>query len=124
MLFCEYCKIFKEQLFLQNSSGGCFCIVQGTVLCNLGPSRPKKNCVSYFPSKSLLCPHGQYCTSNYLVQCCLRRIWTTLRLRFSYAEAVVLRCSVKKMLVKISQNSQKNTCARVSFFKKLQTLDL
>ena len=31
-------------------------------------------------------------------------------------EAVARRWSVKKVLLKISQNSQENTCARVSFF--------
>ena len=36
------------------------------------------------------------------------------------AEAVVRRCSVKKVFLKISQNSQENTCARVSFLIKLQ----
>ena len=30
-------------------------------------------------------------------------------------EAVVQRCSVKKVFLEISQNSQENTCARVSF---------
>ena len=35
-------------------------------------------------------------------------------------EAVVQSCSVKKMLLKISQNSRENTCARVSFLIKLQ----
>ena len=35
----------------------------------------------------------------------------------SSAEAVVQRCSVKKMFLKISQNSQDNTCVRVSFFQ-------
>ena len=35
-------------------------------------------------------------------------------------EAVVQRCSVKKVFLEISQNSQGNTCARVSFLKKLQ----
>ena len=34
-------------------------------------------------------------------------------------EAVVRRCSLKKMFLKISQNSQENTCARVSFFNKV-----
>ena len=34
-------------------------------------------------------------------------------------EAVVQRCSVKKVFLKISQNSQENTCARVSFLKIL-----
>ena len=35
-------------------------------------------------------------------------------------EAVVHRCSVKKVFLEISQNSQENTCARVSFLIKLQ----
>ena len=37
----------------------------------------------------------------------------------SYTEAVVQRCSVKKVFLEISQNSQKSTCARVSFLIKL-----
>ena len=32
------------------------------------------------------------------------------------------RCSVKKLFLEILQNSQENTCARVSFLKKLQPL--
>ena len=40
------------------------------------------------------------------------------------SEAVVKRCSVKKVLLEISQNSQKNTCARVSFLIKLQASGL
>ena len=35
-------------------------------------------------------------------------------------EAVVQRCSVKKMFLEISQNSQENTCAGDSFLVKLQ----
>ena len=34
-------------------------------------------------------------------------------------EAVAQRCSVEKVLLEVSQNSQENTCARVSFLKKL-----
>ena len=30
------------------------------------------------------------------------------------------RCSIKKVFLKISQNSQGNTCARISFLIKLQ----
>ena len=33
------------------------------------------------------------------------------------AEAVPQRCSVKKVFLEISQNSQENICARVSFLK-------
>ena len=35
-------------------------------------------------------------------------------------EAVSQRCSVKKVFLEISQNSQENTCASVSFLIKLQ----
>ena len=35
-------------------------------------------------------------------------------------EAVIQRCSMKKVFLKILQNSQENTCARVSFLIKLQ----
>ena len=37
-------------------------------------------------------------------------------------EAVIQRCSVKKVFLETSQNSQENTCARVSFSIKLQFL--
>ena len=40
------------------------------------------------------------------------------------SEVVVSRCSVKKVFLKISQNSQKNTFARVSFLIKLQVSGL
>ena len=36
------------------------------------------------------------------------------------AEAVTRRCCIKKMLLKILQNTQENACARVSFLIKLQ----
>ena len=37
-------------------------------------------------------------------------------------EAAAWRCSVKKVFLEVSQNSQENTCARVSFFDKLADL--
>ena len=36
------------------------------------------------------------------------------------SEASVQACSVKKMFLQVLQNSQENTCARVSFLIKLQ----
>ena len=39
-------------------------------------------------------------------------------LSFLMREAVAWRCSVKNAFLEISQNSQKNTCARVSFLLK------
>ena len=41
-------------------------------------------------------------------------------LKYLEPEAVTRTCSVKNILLKISQNSQENTCARVSFLVKLQ----
>ena len=39
---------------------------------------------------------------------------------FISAEGAVQRCSVKMVFLEISQNSQENTCARVSFIIELQ----
>ena len=41
-----------------------------------------------------------------------------------YAKSVVQRCSVQKVFVEISQDSQENTCARVSFLIKWEFWDL
>ena len=48
----------------------------------------------------------------------LSNTWATFEAKFT--EAVVRRFSVKKVFLKISQNSQEDTCARVSFLIKLQ----
>ena len=47
---------------------------------------------------------------------CLQRTYN-----FINTEAVVQRCSLKKVFLENSQNSKENTCARVSFLIKLQT---
>ena len=41
-----------------------------------------------------------------------------------HKEAVVQRCSVKQVFLEISQNSQENTCTRVSVLITLQALGL
>ena len=41
-------------------------------------------------------------------------------LSIQHSEAVVQMCSVKKVFLEISQNSQENTCTRASFLIKLQ----
>ena len=41
-----------------------------------------------------------------------------------YLEALVGRCSIKKVFLEISQNSQENSCARDSFLIKFQALGL
>ena len=43
--------------------------------------------------------------------------------KFNMIEVVTWMCPVKKMFLKISLNSQENTCVRVSFLIKLQALD-
>ena len=53
-------------------------IAQVIFLCNIGTGRSKQHFIGYFPAKACLCTLGQHCTSNFLVQCCLRRIWRTL----------------------------------------------
>ena len=37
-------------------------------------------------------------------------------------EVVVHRCSVRRVFLEISKNSQENTCARISFFNKVAGL--
>ena len=43
-------------------------------------------------------------------------------LSIANSEAVVWMCSVEKVFIEILQNSQENTCARVPFLIKLQSL--
>ena len=57
-----------------------------------------------------------FCENNRLVS-----NWSTNVHRM---EAVVGSCSIKKVFLKISQNSQENTCARVSLLIKLQAWGL
>ena len=40
------------------------------------------------------------------------------------SEAVARRCSVKKAILKTSQNSDENNCVRASFLMKLQVCSL
>ena len=47
----------------------------------------------------------------------VRLMW---QMQSHLTEAVSRRCSIKKVFLEISQNSQENTCARVSFLIKLQ----
>ena len=54
---------------------------------------------------------------------CLEIEQTKKQMTKGLAEAVPQRCSVKKVLLEISQNPQGNTCARVSFLIKLQACE-
>ena len=50
------------------------------------------------------------------------QFYLNFRRLVGFSEAVVRRCSVKKVLLEISQNSQENTCAKASFFIRKETL--
>ena len=54
-----------------------------------------------------------YCV--HLCDCCIK-----MHQDMRFLEAVAQACSAKKVFLKISQNSQENTCARVSILIKLQ----
>ena len=55
---------------------------------------------------------------------CLLSWYRYIILLLEFTEEVARRCLVKKMFLEISQNSQENTCARVSFLIKLQAWGL
>ena len=42
------------------------------------------------------------------------------RYLLGFSEAIVGKCSIKKVFLKISKNSQDNTCVKFSFLTKLQ----
>ena len=50
--------------------------------------------------------------------------WEVLEQSGEYKEAVSRRCSVKKVFLKISQNSKENTCHAISFVTQLQASGL
>ena len=64
-------------------------------------------------------------TAKFLRTPILKNICESLLLKINISvtnsEAVVQRCSVKKLFLEISHNSQENTCARV-FFNKVAAL--
>ena len=53
-------------------------------LCSVDTGRSRQHCIGYFPAKTCLCALGQHCTSIFFVECCLRRVWTTLTLQNFY----------------------------------------
>ena len=55
---------------------------------------------------------------QYIIKQFYPRSYHSLPTMITPSEAVVWRCSIKKVLLEISQNSQGNTCARVSLILK------
>ena len=68
----------------------------------------KRNCGKY----CLLIVNDKRCMNVSITEIERTRSWLGLK-----SEAVVQRCSVKKVLLETSQNSQEIICARVSFLK-------
>ena len=75
---------------------------------------------------SCFCSFGVYQNGNMIlmVRSEQRCYHPEFLLKRRLSEAVVWRCSVKKVFLAISQNSQENACARVSFIMKSQALGL
>ena len=61
---------------------------------------------------------GCFCSTTFTIYSTVS-FWFDFLHKWS-SEAVAQRCSVKKVFLQISQNSQENTCARVYFLIKLQ----
>ena len=54
-------------------------------LCNVSQARSRVDFIGYFPAKRWYFALGQYCQSNFVVECCLRHIYTTSARWYSYA---------------------------------------
>ena len=74
--------------------------------------------ISYFYTNTNIWGDLQICISAPLKV--TFRLWFMLHKYLP--EAFVRKCSVKKVFLEISQNSQENTCVRISFLIKKETL--
>ena len=69
----------------------CFCGLWANIaqviifLCNVSQARSRVDFIGCFPAKRWYFALGQYCKSNFLVECCLRHIYTTSARWYSYA---------------------------------------
>ena len=101
---CEYCEIFKNSCFYKIPPVAAFVIknVAFTMHC----TKMKKSLMENFIF-CIVMPPLSYCNLKHALQRCIHY-------RSSHQ-----RCSVKKGVLKISQNSQENTCVRGSFLIKL-----
>ena len=76
-----------------------------------------------FKTKSILFyprqESGNFFVPCFTIHCYSKLLRIILNITISKpAEAIAQRCSVRKVFIEISQNSQESTCARVSFTKK------
>ena len=131
MLSCEYCKIFKNAYFEEHCER--LLLYDKTIflisldLINYKITNRHNQCKLKFKRASrfslgrvsglILVSFCEF----YKLKAKNKSTCTSLKKRsFGEAEAVTRSCSVKEVFLKISLNSQENTCDRVSFLMKLQ----
>ena len=73
----------------------------------------------HIETSTLICKSNQW-TGFYMITATVMKELNINHMSFIFTGVVVRMCSVKKLFLKISQNSLTNTCARVSFLTKLQ----
>ena len=114
MLSCEYCGILTNTYFgkhLRTAASTYSHLFAGKQPCTTLPW----SAWTKIAQETYLSNAGPQYSNNFSqknnLQFCVEFIW---------AEVVAKRCSVKKVFLEISLNSQESTCARVSFLIKLQ----
>ena len=100
----EYCEIFKNSCFYKIPPVAAFVIKNVAFMMHC--TKMKKRLMENFIF-CIVMPPLSYCNLKHALQRCIH-----------YGSSHQ-RCSVKKGVLKISQNSQENTCVRGSFLIKL-----
>ena len=115
-LLCSFCFLITFLSFLL--------ILSNDVELNPGPKNDnsKRNfSIAHWNLNSIAAQNFVKLSQKLTIHCIAMILFVCLRHGETLQpEAVVRRCSVKKMLLKILQNPQENTCARVSILIKLQ----
>ena len=91
-------------------------------------SKPKNGFVRWINQKIVECaPKKFFLNLDHIKKMCIlktkvckKRIKLVVKMWQVWSEALARSCSVKKVFLEISQNSQENTCVRVSYLIKLQ----
>ena len=136
MFICEFCKIFKN-IFRQNTSWWLLCefwevfqitsfkghLWETAYFMHTLQDFNHKIQQEYFTSafQAFYTRAKSSYSKAFIYLKSLKIIRKKVNMWWSYemanSEAVDRRCSIKMVFLKISQNSQENTCARDSFFK-------
>ena len=128
MFSCENCKIFKSTYFEEHLQTAASKLMDFYFLwTTTGSWVLKKILVDVrfsFTMFTWSCSVLQINISNKLILFCFKAGFLPMVYLNEFKDAVVQRCSVKKVFIEILQNLQDNTCTRVSFLIKLQALRL